>query len=66
MVLRGLSIEGREEDVGVAMLLGIRRPPVTDESRGEAMVDMVIRRLLWEEGEMSVLFQLESFMSDIC
>ncbi len=57
MVLRGLSIEGREEDVGVAMLLGIRRPPVTDESRGEAMVDMAIMRWLGEERKISVLFQ---------
>lgn len=37
---RGISREGREEDVGVERR-GIRRPPGTDDSRGEAIVDIL-------------------------
>lgn len=39
---RGISREGREEDVGVE-IRGIRRP-VTEDSRGEAIVDIL---LIW-------------------
>lgn len=37
---RGISREGREEEVGVE-IRGIRRP-VTEDSRGEAIVDILV------------------------